>query len=439
MSSSKSGKTDLLVRVRYQNPLPPPPFPPRLLHVPTTPARYASYEFLNPLQSERELPMILDAELGLPLEFGKSRDGAAVDAEYWTGNRDVIAPSNATPQPLADEDAFLLEEPSTRSGALSATSSMPSIPGASVGSGAAAAATESKKVDVSWLRRTEYLANETAVGGNKPSVLAKREALTPIGPQDRDSRAQAIARTFPAAHIPLADLRHPTKTHLTATEAFEFLPDSDLWANEFDLIRFGEDPIDRPDLNRIGADPRLPRAIFRDLSELPQGEQRIAYYLPQDDNIAGRYTGKRLEGGESGEDTYDFRWTRDYEMASNRKLAHEYVVSFDAGTIEGDGATEAEVQAKPESTKRRKKGAYYAPVASVMALRKRRPKKGEDPRVFPEGTAEETQFWDGISVQLLSKERVLEEDQLATWQAYKDEVELPPPHLTGNDAKPVEQ
>lgn len=76
------------MRVRYQNPLPAPPFPPRLLHVPTTPARYASYDFLNPLQSERELPMILDGELGLPLEYGKSREGAPVEADYWCGNRD---------------------------------------------------------------------------------------------------------------------------------------------------------------------------------------------------------------------------------------------------------------------------------------------------------------------------------------------------------------
>ena len=86
--SALNRKQDLLVRVRYQNPLPPPPFPPRLLHVGTSPARYASYEFLNPLQSERELPMILDGELGLPLEYGKSRDGNAVETGYWLGNRE---------------------------------------------------------------------------------------------------------------------------------------------------------------------------------------------------------------------------------------------------------------------------------------------------------------------------------------------------------------
>ncbi|GAA5933392.1 uncharacterized protein JCM15063_001303 [Sporobolomyces koalae] len=426
MSSSKASKQDLLVRVRYQNPLPPPPFPPRLLHVPTTPARYASYAFLNPLQSERELPMILDGELGLPLEYGKSRSTSAVEAEYWLGNRDIIAPRKTVPQPLADEDAFLFEEPTTRAGGSNGAG--PGT-GQTVGSGASAAATESKKVDVSWLRRTEYLANETAVGGNKPTQLApKREPLMPIGPQDRDSRARNIAATFETAHIPLTELRHPTKQHLTATEAFDFLPDSELWAHEFDFVRFGEDPIDHKtaDLNRTGPDPRVPRAIFRDLTDLPRGEERLAYYLPQDDATANNYTGKRFEGGVSEAETFDFRWTRDYEVASTRAIEHEYVVSFDSGTIEEDGATEAEVQAKPDAIKKRRKGAYYVPVQGVTALRKRRPKKGEDPKIFPESVDEDTQFWDGISVQLVPKEVVLEEEKLQSWAAYKAEVDQPP-------------
>jgi len=73
----------------------------------------------------------------------------------------------------------------------------------------------------------------------------KREPLAPIGPQDRDSRARSIANTFQTAHLPLSELRHPTKQHLTATEVFDFLPDSELWAHEYDFVRFGEDPIDR--------------------------------------------------------------------------------------------------------------------------------------------------------------------------------------------------
>ena len=59
---------------------------------------------------------------------------------------------------------------------------------------------------------------------------------------DRAGRAAAIAATFDAAHIPLSELRHPTKRGVTAVESFDLLPDDDLWANEYDLVRFGEDP-----------------------------------------------------------------------------------------------------------------------------------------------------------------------------------------------------
>jgi len=121
-------RATLLTRVRFSNPLPPvsrtvdsqlpplgpeltllapvqPPFPPRLLNVPTTPQRYAAYDFLTPIQGERELPLILDAELGLPLEYGRPAEGADPDGEYWMGNRSCAlslspcSPSGATADP----------------------------------------------------------------------------------------------------------------------------------------------------------------------------------------------------------------------------------------------------------------------------------------------------------------------------------------------------
>lgn len=66
-----SSKLDLLVRVRYSNPLPAPPCPPKLLNIPTNPMRYARPEYLSVLASETPLPMIVDAECGMPLDLGK--------------------------------------------------------------------------------------------------------------------------------------------------------------------------------------------------------------------------------------------------------------------------------------------------------------------------------------------------------------------------------
>ena len=64
-------KLDLLVKVRYQNPLPAPPCPPKLLNIPTDPKRYTRPEFLDNATNEMLLPMIVDAECGMPLDLGK--------------------------------------------------------------------------------------------------------------------------------------------------------------------------------------------------------------------------------------------------------------------------------------------------------------------------------------------------------------------------------
>jgi RNA polymerase II-associated factor 1 len=59
------------VRVRYANPLPAPPCPPKLLDIPTDPLRYARPEFLDALAGDAPLPMIVDAEMGMPLDLSR--------------------------------------------------------------------------------------------------------------------------------------------------------------------------------------------------------------------------------------------------------------------------------------------------------------------------------------------------------------------------------
>lgn len=68
MSLSKS-KLDLLVRVRYNNNLPPPPCPPKMLTIETNPKRYARPEFIDAVVDDTPIPMVVDAELGMPLDL----------------------------------------------------------------------------------------------------------------------------------------------------------------------------------------------------------------------------------------------------------------------------------------------------------------------------------------------------------------------------------
>lgn len=158
-----------------------PPFPPRLLNITTTPQRYSSYEFLNPLIAERELPMVLDSELGMPLELGHVPVGEYGDGAYWEGKRDgallaalaeltsaAICPKGPPTARLDPEDAFLMDSnfaavPGTL--AAGGSGSVIVLPGGSSNAGG-----ERKKLDVSWLRRTEYLSSE----GGKAMAGANR-------------------------------------------------------------------------------------------------------------------------------------------------------------------------------------------------------------------------------------------------------------------------
>lgn len=68
---STARRQDLIIRVRYANPLPPPPFPPKLLNIATDPKRYARVQFTSTLSNETPLPMVVDAEVGMPLDLSR--------------------------------------------------------------------------------------------------------------------------------------------------------------------------------------------------------------------------------------------------------------------------------------------------------------------------------------------------------------------------------
>ncbi len=61
-------RLDLLVKVRFLNPIPPPPFPPKLFDVPTNIHRLGEPAYLDQLASSTLLPMLVDAEMGMALD-----------------------------------------------------------------------------------------------------------------------------------------------------------------------------------------------------------------------------------------------------------------------------------------------------------------------------------------------------------------------------------
>ncbi|KIJ20686.1 hypothetical protein PAXINDRAFT_66143 [Paxillus involutus ATCC 200175] len=347
--SFSDSKLDLLVRVRYSNPLPPPPCPPKLLDIPTNSTRYARPGFLNVIANDTPLPMIVDAECGMPLDLGRWECLWDEDADDSALNPD---PHNL-PQ-LDPKDRFLLGDPSANS----TTYTNGVAPASASGSSTPLPA------HVSWLRKTEYLSRE---GVQRSSSLQEMKPLPQHIDISRPAQLRDIEASFAACNDPsqfdLSALRHPNKPNVTAIESYEIYPDADIWANAYDLFRFSERPGERPvDVE----DPRLECAILRPMES--DGDHFLAYYLTKDDESALEFKERRRDGAPPEPDeerkTTTFHFVRDYETVKiEQEVPNEFLLVID------DGDTQSNVSGGGEE---RAKGAYYKNIERKMTLKKKR-------------------------------------------------------------------
>ncbi|KAG9012145.1 hypothetical protein FRB93_002288 [Tulasnella sp. JGI-2019a] len=342
---SKKSTLDLLVRVRYSNPLPPPPYPPKLIDIPTDPKRYARVELTQNLSNETLLPMVVDAECGMPLDL------CHFDS-LWDGSTELSDLNPSTGPPIDPRDMFMLD------GVAGASSS--------------ASGSQPNGVNVSWLRKTEYLSRDTAMTKQALGAADAARDAAEI-PVDTSLPAQilAIEATFPPSDettIDLKSLRHPTKPEITAVESYEFLPDPDLWANTYDVFRFAERPGER---SLEVLDPRLDCGILR--PQESDGEHFLSYYITKTDEEAAEYKERRRLTDRLPEDeekTTAFQLTRDYETSKvEQDVANEFLLVLDDADPETKGLTSAHDY----------RGAYYSIIQRKITLRKKRAQKGDVP------------------------------------------------------------
>ncbi|KAK0565715.1 hypothetical protein OC844_001083 [Tilletia horrida] len=308
-----SRKRDLIERVKYPNPLPLPPYPPKLLNIPLAPERYAQPSFGDRLASEVPIPVLVDAEAGIHLDLPGAFPGLWLDdASTYIPPAATAAPPDINLNDIDPTDAFLLQDFTLALQQQSSASTGALAPGLDGGAlkagagGAAAAAAAAHHIqnqhnaalgplartslganDVTWLRRTEYLSAEAKRQRAQEIKLRVQDQTMDVS---QAAQVRAISRTFDAIHLgpggrkpaapPLSALKHPTKPGVHAVEAFEVLPDPETWATDFNIVRF----LDWPGRTSKGGkpipDPRLDVHLLR-----PHGDQNqiISVYMPSGD------------------------------------------------------------------------------------------------------------------------------------------------------------
>ncbi|KAF8268695.1 Paf1-domain-containing protein [Lactarius quietus] len=313
--SSRKSKLDLLVKVRYQNPLPP--------H-----HRYTRPEFLDAATNEMLLPMIVDAECGMPLDLGKWE-------ALWEDGADdrALNPDPRNPPILDPKDQALLLDPSggpTDFGRHSGNHHNHS------------SGTPPVAAHVSWLRKTEYISRDSSSPAMRAASTADPTGLNDVVDVSRDAQLASIDSSFGAARAAddLNALRHPTKPRLRAVATYEVLPDADVWANAYDLFRFSERPGERG-----------PRPMESD------GD----HFLTSRADPRGVDACRKRKTCAT-----EFHFVRDYEVVKvEQEVPNEFLLVFDEGQRDAidDGDREGDARCA---------GAYYKLIERKMLLKKKR-------------------------------------------------------------------
>lgn len=256
-------KLDLLVRVRFENPIPDPPFPPKLLNVSTNVARLGEPSYLDQLASSAPFQLLPDAEMGMPIDLNKFEG-------VWDGDDSAL---NPTLDPARVTDAADLELLTP----LRIVGAMNGVAGAPAGSSA-------PKPEVSWMRNTTYM--------QKKDAAVRRRALAEKRAEEVDAseatQIMAIDKTFiDLTAQPVEEIRHPDakRKHLRVVETYDILPDDDAWSNSYIMIKFPERPSAATAANpgAIASRGRLDRAVLRPVME--DDQQVMEYFLPKEDDL----------------------------------------------------------------------------------------------------------------------------------------------------------
>lgn len=324
-----SKKQEYIAKIKYQNNLPPPLLPPKLLKYQVHAEEDAdSAELITSLYSKTSItPLVkINDDLGMPLDL--------MQLPGMLNNMDTKFLYELDGVKLAPEDRVLLRAPG---------------------------ADKLPKTDMSkvtFLRRTEYVSTAITSHGQGEEER-KRTASRLEESEELLSASQIVEKVesgFDAMTKDLSKLQHPVKKKVHAVKTWNLLPDTASMDQNYFTLRFvGSAALDANEKKKYA----LSTSIFRPV-ELEEDEW-ISMYTTDPQNSASlskdvdKKIGENLQSSVDEGKVYKFRRLRDFDM---KQVQHE-------GHAGGFG--ELALVLNDE------KGiAYYKPLRSKIELRRRR-------------------------------------------------------------------
>ncbi|KAJ2777443.1 hypothetical protein GGI15_004501 [Coemansia interrupta] len=364
-SNDNTGKKavgkEFLCKVRYQNPLPEVPFPPKLLPVPPTyvdpsagsysQARlqhYVEYRHTT-LEEATPYPMYVDADYGMPIDLcllGVFDDDSAPMEQ----------------QQLDKEDEFLLNLPT----------SLESTTVSDNANAGGASGTQTPTVSAPT-KPASSLHRSSVVGGAHKRIFDHTVEGQLRAIEDSFRYFNKYDESADGQQELLASLKHPKNNKLHAVESIPLFPNEHLWLNKYTMFSLDTRPeaeyvLEKERNGELTAEESLAEGnLARDslllrprtqMNQLGENEQWIETFLPGSSEVARRVRRRLDEAGSFTQEdsgvTYRFEKSDEFDVPVHPATLTQdlYMITHDTE----DGQTVAR----------------YVPIKTRMILKRRR-------------------------------------------------------------------
>jgi RNA polymerase II-associated factor 1 len=271
--------------------LPPLPFAPKLIAMPSVAQRHVKYETTSLVENTQYPLLIDDEEMGMPIDSALIQFLSETDGDR-DGEWHVLTNSSnqllrylphilvrATPNVRAEDQALM-------------------VPAREDASNLTAGGT--RRPLVTWLRRSEYIQADSRTSTTKTETIEANFAYSArTAPQrtyeTREDQLEGIERTF---ELP-AQIQHPRKKHLKVKATYPIFPDSKLEDNVYTIAQFTANPSADDRQIQQQPDDNTDRGIFRPISNPHDpSDSYLIWFLP-DEQSTRRLKRKKENAEES--------------------------------------------------------------------------------------------------------------------------------------------